>query len=127
MEGVEVRDIEASERRQMSISTGLHRGCERVILCLEGLWVFGRGVWQMPVELISWRTAIVQHSGLWKGKTLEKAKPSWEVCYGDIGLGRDLSICQYRLRRVWIHHDQEAGSTQECWTLVDRHVHQQDE
>lgn len=70
MEGVEVRDIEASEKRQMSISTGLHRGCERFILCLEGLGVFGRGVWRMPVELISWRAAIAQHSGLWKGKRM---------------------------------------------------------
>lgn len=38
-----------------------------------------------------------QHSGLRKGKDekrLEKAEPSWEVCYGDLGLGRDLSICK---------------------------------
>lgn len=27
-------------------------------------------------------------------KRLEKAESSWEVCYGDIGLGRDLSICK---------------------------------
>lgn len=66
-----MRDIEASMRRQMPISSGLHREWE--ILCLEGLWVFGRGacgirMGRMPVELINWRTAILSIQDWGKGR-----------------------------------------------------------
>lgn len=70
-----MRDTEASESREMPISTGLHRGWQRFILCLKELWVFGRGVCgirmeRMLVGLISWRKATLSIQDCGKGRMI---------------------------------------------------------
>lgn len=52
----------------------------------------------MPVEFLSWRTAIAERVG--DGKRLEKTESSWDVCYEDIGLERGLSLSKDIVQEV---------------------------